>query len=64
MPYTLDQFNRASPAEAEQMLDGLYEHTPWIAAQAVKARPFHSLAQIKQAMASILDKAGVDPSWR
>ena len=60
MPYTLDQFNRASPAEAEQMLDGLYEHTPWIAAQAVKARPFHSLAQIKQAMASILDKAGVD----
>ncbi len=60
MPYTLDQFNRASPAEAEQMLDGLYEHTPWIAAQAVKARPFHSLAQIKQTMASILDKAGVD----
>ena len=60
MPYTLDQFNRASPAEAEQMLDGLYEHTPWIAAQAVKARPFHSLAQIKQVMASILDKAGVD----
>ena len=60
MPYTLDQFNRASPAEAEQMLGGLYEHTPWIAAQAVKARPFHSLAQIKQTMASILDKAGVD----
>ncbi|MEZ5606852.1 MAG: 2-oxo-4-hydroxy-4-carboxy-5-ureidoimidazoline decarboxylase [Burkholderiaceae bacterium] len=60
MPYTLDQFNRASPAEAEQLLDGLYEHTPWIAAQAVKARPYRSLAQLKQAMASILDQAGVD----
>ena len=31
MPYTLDQLNAAPLAEAERMLDGLYEHTPWIA---------------------------------
>jgi len=60
MPHTLDEFNRASPAEAELMLDGLYEHTPWIAARAVQARPFRSLAQLKHAMADVLDKAGVD----
>ena len=60
MPYTLDQFNRASPAEAEQMLDGLYEHTPWIGAQAVKARPFRTLAQLKQTMAECLGSAAAD----
>jgi N-carbamoyl-L-amino-acid hydrolase len=54
------QLNRASPAEAELMLDGLYEHTPWIAARAVQARPFRSLAQLKHAMAEVLAEAGVD----
>ncbi|MBK6868781.1 MAG: 2-oxo-4-hydroxy-4-carboxy-5-ureidoimidazoline decarboxylase [Burkholderiales bacterium] len=54
MPLTLDQLNAAPAAEAEQMLDGLYEHTPWIAAEALKARPFKSLAQLKRAMADVL----------
>ena len=60
MPYTLDQLNAASQAEAERMLDGLYEHTPWIAAEALKARPFKSLAQLKHAMAEVLARADVD----
>ena len=60
MPYTLDQLNAAPLAEAERMLDGLYEHTPWIAAAALKARPFRSLAQLKQAMAEALAQGGVD----
>ncbi len=60
MPYTLDQLNQATPAEAERMLDGLYEHTPWIAAKALAARPFHSLAQAKQVMAQLLAEAGTD----
>ena len=60
MPHTLDEFNRATPADAERMLGGLYEHTPWIAARAVQARPFRSLAQLKHAMAEALDKAGAD----
>ena len=50
MPLTLDQFNRATPEAAAQMLDGLYEHTPWIAQQALGLRPFRSLAQLKHAM--------------
>ncbi len=60
MPYTLDQLNAAPQPEAEQMLDGLYEHTPWIAAEALNARPFKSLAQLKHAMADVLAHASVD----
>ncbi|HMN22059.1 MAG TPA: 2-oxo-4-hydroxy-4-carboxy-5-ureidoimidazoline decarboxylase [Ottowia sp.] len=54
MTYTLDQLNQAPLAEAEKMLDGLYEHTPWIVAEALKSRPFHTLSQLKQAMARAL----------
>ena len=60
MPYTLDQLNTASQAEAEKMLDGLYEHTPWIAAEALKHRPFKSLAQLKHVMAEVLARADQD----
>ena len=60
MPLTLNQLNSASPAEAAQMLDGLYEHSPWIAAAALQQRPFHSLAELKHAMVKALDAAGRD----
>jgi N-carbamoyl-L-amino-acid hydrolase len=57
MPLTLDQFNRATPEAAAQMLDGLYEHTPWIAQQALGLRPLRSLAQLKHAMVQALAQA-------
>ncbi|TNF60484.1 MAG: 2-oxo-4-hydroxy-4-carboxy-5-ureidoimidazoline decarboxylase, partial [Burkholderiales bacterium] len=60
MPITLDQLNAASPHEALQMLDGLYEHSPWIAERALQRRPFASLAQLKHAMTRVLDEAGRD----
>ena len=44
MPLTLEQLNRAPTAEAAALLDGLYEHSPWIAQAALAYRPFHSLA--------------------
>jgi N-carbamoyl-L-amino-acid hydrolase len=58
MPFTLDQLNAAPLPEALQMLDGLYEHTPWIAERALGQRPFASLAQLKHAMTRVLDEAG------
>ncbi len=61
MPITLEQLNRATLAEATQMLDGLYEHSPWIAEQALARRPFGSLAALKHAMVTVLDRAGVEP---
>ena len=60
MSYTLDQLNNASAEEALAMLDGLYEHTPWIAEQALTQRPFTSLAALKHTMTLVLDEAGTD----
>ncbi len=57
MPITLQELNAATPEAAAQMLDGLYEHTPWIAAQALQARPFASLAALKHAMVRVLAQA-------
>ena len=58
MTITLEQVNNASHAEAFTLLDGLYEHSPWIAEQALAARPFASLAQLKYAMTVVLRDAG------
>ncbi len=59
-PLTLQQFNQASVEDAATMLDGLYEHSPWIAQAALAQRPFQSLAQLKYAMAQVLARAPVD----
>jgi beta-ureidopropionase / N-carbamoyl-L-amino-acid hydrolase len=58
MQPTLQQLNTASAAQAAQLLDGLYEHSPWIAESALALRPFTSLAQLKHAMARIVEDAG------
>ena len=58
---TLDQLNAEPAPEALQLLDGLYEHSPWIAEQALAQRPFKSLAQLKHAMARIVAQSGLAP---
>lgn len=60
MPITLDQLNTAPQAEAARMLDGLYEHSPWIVEAALAQRPFASVHQLKHVMARVLDAAGHD----
>ena len=40
------------------MLDGLYEHSPWIGQAALAQRPFRSLAHLKHVMARIVADAG------
>ena len=47
MSHTLEQLNPASTEAALAMLDGLYEHSPWIAKAALEQRPFASLAALK-----------------
>ncbi|MFZ3141357.1 2-oxo-4-hydroxy-4-carboxy-5-ureidoimidazoline decarboxylase [Polaromonas sp.] len=54
---TLAQLNAASQAEFTQLLDGTYEHSPWIAAQAWERRPFTSLAQLKLALVDAVRQA-------
>ncbi|WP_332775415.1 2-oxo-4-hydroxy-4-carboxy-5-ureidoimidazoline decarboxylase [Polaromonas sp.] len=58
MALTLEQLNAAPAPEAAQLLDGLYEHSPWIAEAALAQRPFKSLPQLKHAMARIVADAG------
>jgi N-carbamoyl-L-amino-acid hydrolase len=58
MTITLQQVNGAPAEEAAALLDGLYEHSPWIAEAALAHRPFQSLAQLKHAMARIVAQAG------
>lgn len=57
---TLEQLNAATPAEVAVLLDGTYEHSPWIAERAAAQRPFKSLAHLKQAMATVVREAGRD----
>ncbi|WP_372659108.1 2-oxo-4-hydroxy-4-carboxy-5-ureidoimidazoline decarboxylase, partial [Hydrogenophaga sp.] len=59
-PLTLEQLNAAPLAAAVQMLDGLYEHSPWIAELAMAHRPFGSLAALKHAMVRVLAAAPLE----
>jgi N-carbamoyl-L-amino-acid hydrolase len=54
---TLDQLNAADEAAFTALLDGVYEHSPWIAARAWQDRPFASLAQLKVALAGAVRSA-------
>ncbi|MDP1791820.1 MAG: 2-oxo-4-hydroxy-4-carboxy-5-ureidoimidazoline decarboxylase [Methylibium sp.] len=59
-PLTLDWLNAAAAGPALAALDGLYEHSPWIAAAALQQRPFTSLAQLKHALVGIVRTSGRD----
>ncbi len=61
---TLEQLNAASPADFVSLLDGTYEHSPWIAALAASQRPFTSLAQLKLALVDGVRAAGRDAQLR
>ena len=58
---TLNQLNAASQTEFVQLLDGTYEHSPWIAEQAWSQRPFASLDQLKLALVQAVRQAGRAP---
>jgi 2-oxo-4-hydroxy-4-carboxy--5-ureidoimidazoline (OHCU) decarboxylase len=40
VPLTLDALNAASADEFVRLLDGIYEHSPWVAERAAPMRPF------------------------
>ena len=60
MSLTLDQLNAAAPGDALALLDGTYEHSPWIAERALAARPFRSLAHLKHALVQAVAAASAD----
>lgn len=56
----LSWLNQASTPDALAWLHGIYEHSPWVAEQALAQRPFRSLAHLKWALAHSVMQA--DPS--
>ena len=61
---TLQQINAASAAEFVALLDGTYEHSPWVAQRALKSRPFQSLPQLKHGLVTALSQASLDEKLR
>ncbi len=57
---SLEALNAASQAEFTALLDGVYEHSPWIAHETWPKRPFGTLAALKQALAQTVREAGKD----
>ena len=54
MTLSLSDLNAASQPEFTRLLDGTYEHSPWIAEAAWAQRPFASLAQLKLALVQVV----------
>ena len=57
MTLTLDHINTAPHADALELLDGLYEHSLWIADRALAARPFKSLPHLKAMLIQVVNAA-------
>ena len=57
---TLDDLNNASAADFVTLLDGTYEHSPWIARRAAAERPFKTVAALKVALARVVREATLD----
>lgn len=57
MTPSLDELNRAPLPQALALLDGLYEHSPWVAERALAQRPFATLAALHQAMVQAVRQA-------
>jgi N-carbamoyl-L-amino-acid hydrolase len=56
-PLTLERLNAASQEAFTALLEGIYEHSPWIAAEAWQTRPYATLAQLKRALVEAVRKA-------
>jgi 2-oxo-4-hydroxy-4-carboxy-5-ureidoimidazoline decarboxylase len=57
---TLSELNRITPVALVTALGGIFEHSPWVAERASKARPFDSIADLHEAMLAEVDTAPVE----
>ena len=54
---TLAELNAADETQFVVLLDGSYEHSPWIAERAWAMRPFNSLPQLKRVLVEVVRDA-------
>jgi len=60
MSITLQQLNSCSVSDFALLLNGVYEHSPWVAQRAEPLRPFVSITALKIALQNIVLAAGAD----
>ena len=60
MVLTIGQLNAATPAQAVMLLEGIYEHSSWVAEKALGSRPFRSLQHLKYTLAQAVTGATAD----
>ena len=58
--HTLDQLNAMPPDAFGQVLDGVFEHAPWVAAAAVSQRPFATVTALHGALMAAVQSAPAD----
>ncbi len=58
MGSSLEQLNTGSEREFVAALQGIYEHSPWIAERAASARPFASVAALKHRLQQVVQESG------
>jgi len=57
----LDRLNTSlTPGEFAALLEGIYEHSPWVTEAAWPARPFATLASLKHALAQVVREAPLE----
>ena len=57
---TLAALNDADPTRFAGLLEGTYEHSPWIVTAAWARRPFATLAQLKRVLVEVVRDAGAE----
>ena len=60
MTPTIARLNAAPAEEAAALLEGIYEHSPWIAAAALSQRPFTDLDDLARALVEATREGGRD----
>ena len=60
MALTLESLNTLPLDAAARLLDGVYEHSPWVAEGALAQRPFASMAQLQYALAQTVTHAPLE----
>ncbi len=58
--HTLGQLNAMSPDDFVAILDGVFEHAPWVAAGAVAQRPFLTVSALHEALMAVARGASDD----
>ncbi len=60
MTASLQQLNDANREQFVALLEGIYEHSPWVAERAWASRPFGSLAGLKLALAKVVRESDAE----